>query len=151
MRIVKYETRLDENRIPVLVKEKSQNYPEEKLNNPQKIVDMMNSVYHANICTEEYVWLLALNGNCKLIGTFEVSHGLMDASLVSPRETFIKLLLCGANKFVLVHNHPSGNCYPSTEDKKTTERMRKAGELMNITMIDHIIIGDDYYSFQENN
>lgn len=63
----------------------------------------------------------------------------------------MKLCLCGAYGFVLVHNHPSGNCCPSKEDREVTEKMKQCGELMNINLVDHIIVGNGYYSFKENN
>lgn len=152
MRIIKYTTHLNEDRKPKLVKEKVINYPEIcSLNSPQKITDMINVIYNATVLTEEHMWLIALDTKCAPIGIFEISHGLLNATLISPRELFMKLCLCGAYGFVLVHNHPSGNCYPSKEDKEITERMKQCGELMNINLVDHIIVGDGYYSFKENN
>ena len=150
MRITKYTTYLSEDRTPKLVKEKSSNYPEIcSLNNTQKIADMMNTVYNASILTEECMWLIALNTHSDPIGIFEISHGIMNAALISPREIFMKLCLCGAFGFVLVHNHPSGNCYPSGADRDITEQMKQCGKLMNINLLDHIIIGNGYYSFYD--
>ena len=152
MRIIKYTTHLDEDRKPKLVKEKASNYPEVcSLNSPQKITDMINVVYNATVLTEEYIWLIALDTKYAPIGIFEISHGLLNSSLISPREVFMKLCLCSAYGFVLVHNHPSGNCYPSKEDREVTEKMKQCGELMNINLVDHIIVGNGYYSFKENN
>lgn len=151
MRITKYTTYLDEDRKPILVKEKSNNYPDVcSLNNPKKIVDMMNAVYNASMLTEEYVWVVALNTKCKPIGIFEVSHGTINESFISPREIFMKLCLCGAVSFVVIHNHPSGDCDPSNADIEMTKKIKQCSELMNITMNDHIIIGDNYYSFMED-
>ena len=116
-----------------------------------KNVDMINAIYNATVLTEEYMWLIALDTKYAPIGIFEISHGLLNASLISPREVFMKLCLCGAYGFVLVHNHPSGNCYPSKEDREVTEKMKQCGELMNINLVDHIIVGNGYYSFKENN
>lgn len=151
MRIIEYTTHLNDDRIPVLVREKSSNIPSvDCLNNPKKIADMINTIYNATNLTEEYVWALAFNAKMKLIAIFEISHGLINGSLLTPREVFIKLCLCGAYGFVLVHNHPSGDCCPSTEDKNLTMQMRQCGELMNINLIDHLIVGNGYYSFKEN-
>lgn len=152
MRITKYNTILNADRLPVLVKEFSKNYlDEQQLNSPMKIVKMMNFVYNTENLTEEFLWALCFDTKYHLKGIFEISHGLMDASLASPREVFQKLCLLGAHSFVLVHNHPSGDTTPSKEDKKITERFKECGELMNITLLDHIIIGEDYYSFLNNN
>lgn len=133
----------------VLVKESGKNYTGNLLNTPEKIFHMMNELYSANLKAEEYMWMIALNNKSNPIGIFELSHGTVNASLVSPREIFVRLCLCGAVQFVLVHNHPSGEVEPSSEDIKTTERIIKAGELMNIPLVDHIIIGKSYYSFHE--
>lgn len=151
MRIINYTMYLDSDRKNVLVKENSKNCPEiSHLDNPQIIVDMMNKEYHASVLTEEYMWMIAMDSKCKPIGIFEILHGLVNATLLSPREIFTRLCLCGAVKFILVHNHPSGDSFPSKEDIQTTERVKQCGELMNIHLIDHIIIGDGYYSFAEN-
>lgn len=152
MRVIKYTTHLDEDRKPILVKESCNNYPEIcNLNSPERITDMMNAVYKANALPEEYVWVIALNTKCVPIGIFEVFHGTVNASLISPREIFVRMLLCGATNFVLVHNHPSGDTTPSEEDIKVTQRVKDGGDLLNVKLLDHIIIGNDYYSFQENN
>ena len=62
----------------------------------------------------------------------------------------MRLCLCGASSFMLIHNHPSGECTPSNEDIQITKRLEECGKLMNIELIDHIIIGDGYFSFKEN-
>lgn len=150
MRIIKYTTKLDENKLNVLVKEKVCNYPGIKeLNSPQKIVTMMEMIYDAIHLPEEYLWMLALDTKCKMIGIFEISHGTVDSSIISPREIFIKACLCGAVNIVLVHNHPSGTSTPSTFDIEATKRILQCGELMNISLLDHIIIGEEYFSFKE--
>lgn len=150
MRVIEYTTYMDEDRKPALVKMRASNYPDAAaLNTPGTIVNMMNTTFHTSVLTEEHVWIIALNAKCHPIGIFEVSHGLVDKSLVSPREIFMKLCLCGAPRFVLVHNHPSGDCSPSTDDIAITERIRQCGDLMNIRLVDHLIIGNEYYSFKE--
>lgn len=62
----------------------------------------------------------------------------------------MKALLCGAVSIIVVHNHPSGDAAPSKEDINVTKRIKKAGEVIGIGLLDHIIIGDGYYSFLEN-
>ena len=152
MRIIKYTTHLDNDRKPILIKKNSSNYPNVcRLDSPQKITDMINTIYNASVLTEEYMWMIALDTKCNPIGIFEISHGTVNASLISPREIFMRLCLCGATSFVLIHNHPSGDITPSKEDINVTTQMKEAGKLMNINILDHIIIGDIYYSFRENN
>lgn len=151
MRIIRYTTHLDSDRKPVLIKVDASNHPNiHKLDNPQTIVDMLNEVCNANNLTEEYMWMIALDCKHNPIGIFEISHGTINASLSSPREIFMRLCLCGATYFVLIHNHPSGDCTPSKIDIETTEKIKQCGELMNINLVDHIIIGDGFYSFKRN-
>ena len=110
MKIVKYKVLLNEDNKNVLVKENAQLYycAGGVLNSPEKIVQMCNEVLQANRLAEEYIWLLAFNTKNRLIGLFEISHGAVDLSILRPREVFIRLFLCGAVSFILVHNHPSG-------------------------------------------
>lgn len=150
LRINVYNTRLDEDRKNILVKEYSKNYPElGDLNNPKKIMEMMNKVFLANVQPEEHMWVIAMDIKCHPIGIFEVAKGAVNSCAASPREIFVRLCLCGAACFVLVHNHPSGDVTPSKEDKEFTERIVEAGKILNIECVDHIIIGDSYYSFSE--
>lgn len=150
LRINVYNTRLDDDRKNILVKEYSKNYPESKsLNSPEKITNMMNKIFQADIQSEEHIWIIAMDTKCHLIGIFEVAKGSVDLCVISPREIFVRLCLCGAACFVLIHNHPSGDVIPSEEDKEFTERIVEAGKILNIKCVDHIIIGDSYYSFSQ--
>lgn len=150
MRIIKYNTEIDSDKKTILVKESSKNYPEiESLSTPSKIADMFNYVFRARYQSEEVVWILALNTKCSSIGVFEVSRGYVNCSLLRPREVFMKLLLCGAVNFVLVHTHPSGETTPSRDDIKITKSIKEIGNMMGIVLLDHIIIGDTYWSFAE--
>lgn len=152
MRITIYNTEMDEDKKPFLIKEKAVNYSTtDKLNSPDKIVKMFNEIFRAMWKTEEHTWIIAFNSQFHPVGVFEISHGTVNASLLSPREIFIRLLLCGATRFVTVHNHPSGNSNPSTEDKKITEALTQMGKLMDILLLDHIIIGEnEFFSFAQN-
>lgn len=151
MEITRYKVELDNDRKNILVKESTDNYLKtDMLNSPEKIADMFNNVFHANRLSEEYAWVVAMNTKCKVLGIFEVSHGGIKEAILSPREIFVRLLLCNAACFTLVHNHPGGSCSASKEDKMITEKIMKASKLMDIEFLDHIIIGDSYYSFLQN-
>lgn len=150
MRITKYELEINKDKIPTLVKEKAVNYEKISLINPENINAMMNDIFNARSKAEEHVWILALNTKNNPIGIFEVSHGTNKISIAEPREIFIRLCLCGADNFILIHNHPSGDTSPSMQDLQATEKIKNASKIMNINILDHIIIGDDYYSFAEN-
>lgn len=146
MRITKYNLQFDENRTNVLVKDFTKNIAEmSALNTPEKITKMFNYVFNANKQAEEYVYLLALDTKMNCKGIFEVSHGAVNYSVVNPREIFIRLCLCGAVYFIIAHNHPSGEVSPSKEDINVTNRLKQAGEILGIELLDHIIIAEDKY------
>ena len=151
MRINQYKTMLDEDRKNVLVKEASSNYPAiQSLKCPQNIISMMEVVFNVSDLAEEHARLLAMNNACHLIGVFELSHGSVTMTIMGSREIFVRCCLCGASGFVLVHNHPCGTMTPSKEDQEVTEKIRNAGDLMGIKLLDHIIVGNyAYYSFKE--
>ena len=151
MRITIYKIELNNDLHTKLVKEKAYNHDVKNLNNPSSIVQVMNDVFHMNKLSEEYLYTIALNRKLKPIGFFEISHGTSDCSLRNPREIFNRLLLCGANSFVLLHNHPSGDTSPSKEDIAVFKRIKQCSELLGINFLDNIIVGDNYYSFIENN
>lgn len=98
---------------------------------------------------EEYVYTLALDNKNKATGLFEISHGTVNSSVISPREIYIRALLLGASSIILFHNHPSGDVTPSKDDILVTKRVKAAGELLGVELLDHLIIGDTYYSFKE--
>jgi DNA repair protein RadC len=94
----------------------------------------------------------AVNGKNELVKDTTISKGILDASLVHPREVFKFALNENASVLFLIHNHPSGILKPSEDDLKVTERLRSAGELMGIKIIDHVIITEKgYYSFSQHN
>ena len=94
--------------------------------------------------------LLMLNSKSKLIGETDISKGTVNASLITPRELFIEALQKNAVAIVVLHNHPSGDPSPSREDRLLTQRIREAGALIGIDLLDHVIIGNNcYMSFRE--
>ena len=100
---------------------------------------------------EEYVYLLCLTVRGDIAGIHEVGHGDINSAIVSPRSIFVRALLNNASAILLVHNHPSGKCEPSNEDRQITDRIKKAGEIMGIQLLDHIIVGGgDFFSFKAN-
>ena len=80
-----------------------------------------------------------------------ISRGTLNASLIHLREVFKGALLANANCIMLAHNHPSGNPEPSSADKQVTSILVKAGKLLDVQVLDHIIVGDKtYFSFRES-
>ena len=99
---------------------------------------------------QEHMKRLMLNSKSKLLGEKDISKGTVNASLVSPREIFIEALNKQAVSIILLHNHPSGDPHPSTNDILLTKRIGDAGKLIGIELLDHIIIGNNHYiSFAE--
>jgi DNA repair protein RadC len=99
----------------------------------------------------EVFGILCLNTRHAILCSHLVSRGGLDATVVHPRDVFRAGILAGAAAVILYHNHPSGDPTPSRDDSALTRRMVTAGDLVGITVIDHIIIGsqDRYYSFKE--
>lgn len=94
---------------------------------------------------QEHMKLLMLNTRSRLIGEAELSKGTVNMSVVSPRELFVEALQKNAVYIILMHNHPSGDPTPSNEDVLVTRRIKEAGMLIGIELLDHIIIGDNCY------
>lgn len=145
--IAKYKTRFNESGLPVLVKKSEYGFADEYTNSPEKVVDMMRRIFSIDRETEEYMYEVCLNTKGRVLAVVEVSHGAVDHTLVSPREFFQKALLAGAVSVIAVHNHPSGDCTSSEEDKNCAARLRRSGELIGIQLTDFIIVGDSFYSF----
>lgn len=149
MRIVIYKTELNEDLHNVLIKEYGCNYPVDKLDNPEVIVKMLNDILKLNKQSEEYIYMIALNIKCKILGMFEISHGTVCHSFCEPREIFMKALLCGASNIILAHNHPLQDINPSKEDISVYNRIKEAGKIIGVKLLDNIIVGAGYYSFEE--
>ena len=99
---------------------------------------------------QEYFKCLYVNQKKELIERKLLFMGTVNRSIVHPREVFKHAYLCSASGIICVHNHPSGDVYPSKEDIRLTNSLAEIGKLNGIPIIDHIIIGDDnYYSFYE--
>ena len=96
---------------------------------------------------------LTLNGCHKIIGTYIISKGLVNRTLVHPREVFRPAIADNATAIIIAHNHPSGSLEPSIDDKGTTNRIKEAGDLLGIKVLDHLIVSPSvqgYFSFLEN-
>ena len=99
---------------------------------------------------QENLLLLLLDNKSNLLGEKLVFTGTVNASIVSPREIYLEALKFHAVGIILLHNHPSGDPTPSDADRRITRKVRDAGSLLDIPLLDHIIIGDkNYVSFHE--
>jgi DNA repair protein RadC len=151
-RMTKYKTKLTDNKRVVLEKEVSMNYPELShiIRSPEDAVTIGKTFMHIHEEPEEHMYMICMNTKNKVTGVFEISHGNVNSSIVGTREVFQKALLANAVSIILMHNHPSGDPTPSEEDILSTSRIKKAGILIGIELLDHIIIGNNcYISFRE--
>lgn len=120
-----------------------------RLDHPQTIADYyMERMRHEK---QERLMALFFDIKCHLLGETLLSVGSATAAFVSPREIFLAAVRHEAVQLVLIHNHPSGDATPSAQDDDVTRRVRECGELMEIPLIDHIVVGDrSYYSYHEH-
>jgi DNA repair protein RadC len=130
-----------------LVKEAKLKTSEESFRDPRSLSKVLSKYFHG--LDREHFIVVSLNSANQIIGINTVSIGSLNQSIVHPRETFKAAILCNAASIILAHNHPSGNTKPSQEDRDVTDRLMKAGELLEIKVLDHIIMGEglDYFSF----
>lgn len=99
---------------------------------------------------KEQVVALILNTKCTVKAHSLVSLGTMNESIVHPRDVFRPAIAMGAYAVIVMHNHPSGDPAPSMTDHSLTRRLSEAGELLQIKILDHVIVGADrYFSFKE--
>ena len=133
------------------VREDRQAYTRPKLNT--KITSSTDaykylSEYH-NLEREHFV-MITLDGASRVINTRVISIGTLNQSLVHPREVYRPAILDNAAGIIIAHNHPSGQCEASVEDKRVTKRLKEVGTLMGIELLDHVILTThDHLSLRE--
>ena len=109
-------------------------------NIPSTIADYyMEQLRHLE---QENLVVMFLDTKCHLIKDMTITKGTVNQSLISSREIFVEALRCDAVNIILIHNHPSGDCTPSRDDMASTLAISKAGKIIGINVLDHIIIGD---------
>jgi DNA repair protein RadC len=104
----------------------------------------------ADLLHEEF-WILFLNRSNRVINRMRISQGGISGTVTDVRMVMKNAIECLASGIVVCHNHPSGNLNPSESDTKITRKIKEAGDLMDIQLLDHLIISEkDYYSFADN-
>ena len=150
MRLTTYKTRLTENKRIVLEKEISVNRPGDGvIRSPEDVAKLAKGYLRLHEESEEYLYMICMNVKNKIVGVFEISHGNVNSSVVGVREVFQKALLANAVSIIVMHNHPSGDCTPSREDVDVTKKLVEAGKIIGISVLDHIIVGDNYSSLKD--
>ena len=109
------------------------------LDTPESVADLLREENRAY--DVENFQVVLLNTRRKLIRVEQISQGTLDTILVHPREVFKLAIAANASGLVLVHNHPSGDPTPSEADIKVTRDLIRAGQLLKIEVLDHVIIG----------
>ncbi|MDD7283489.1 MAG: JAB domain-containing protein [Clostridium sp.] len=125
-------------------------FSDHELNNPQAVYDCIGD-YIASF-DREVVCIAYLNTRGQPIACSIVSMGSLAEAMAHPRELFKAAFLSNANSMIMVHNHPSGNLYPSKTDTIITDRLLQVCSLVSIPLVDHIIVGGrnkEYFSFKE--
>jgi DNA repair protein RadC len=113
--------------------------------------DLLKQIWNENkIDFVEQFKVLFLNKANKVLGVFEVSTGGVTGTVADPKLIFVAALKANACGIIISHNHPSGNLKPSEPDERLTEKIKQAGQLLDIKLIDHIIVtSEGYYSFAD--
>ena len=135
-----------------LVKESNSRYDldDKKVSGPADLHEIGKLLFNFESQAEEVFAIVTLDTKNNVTGAFEVSRGALSGSIVHPREVFKRAILQNASSIALMHNHPSGDPKPSSEDLQMTNRLEEAGKILGIRILDHIIFGDDYFfSFKE--
>lgn len=101
--------------------------------------------------THEKFVVVLLNTKNRVVETVQIAEGSLSSAVVHPREIYAPAVVNHAACILVAHNHPSGDPYPSTEDRKLTSALKDAGNVLGVPLLDHVIIGDGkYYSFKEH-
>ncbi len=113
------------------------------MSRPAQVYDIMQRLYGDATC--EHFVVFVLNSQHHITSIVPITTGILDASLVHPREIFQAAILGNAAGLILAHNHPSGNPEPSREDREVTRVMQEAGKLLGIPLVDHVVAGATGY------
>ncbi len=119
-----------------------------QIDQPVKIFQLSRELMHKK---QEYCLAFYLNGRQELLSKKTIAIGGLNYNYLEPRDIFEPAFSLGAGSFILVHNHPSGNCHPSNEDLALTEKIAKISDLLGVKLLDHIIITKNgFFSIKEH-
>lgn len=124
-----------------LIKEQEFKY-NEKITSTIDLVNFIREIIKIQNEPQEVIYLLTLNTKNQVISFTEVARGGINFCNLSMYEIFKRVLLSNSLKFILIHNHPSGDVTPSKKDIDITERIKKNAEMLQVQFLDHLIIGD---------
>ncbi len=123
-----------------------------KVNNSNDSAEiLLNSWSKNTLELQEEFKILLLNRANMALGVYSMSKGGISGTVVDVKLVFAVALKCNASSIIVAHNHPSGNLNPSIADKNITLKIKKAGQFLDIELLDHLIITkEDYFSFADN-
>lgn len=133
----------------VIVNYRTTNRETAKFTDPRQVAEFVRSVITDN--SREHTVAIYLDGSHRAASYAVISIGTANNALLSPREIFQRAVLVGAISVIIAHNHPSGSLVPSQEDLSVTQRIKEAGEILAIKLLDHVIVSDmGYLSLHES-
>ena len=140
------------HRLPIyrvaLVRESSQLSMLNRINNPRNVYEIASSYLEG--ADREHFVVIMLDTKNQVIGINTVAIGILASCPIHPREVFKPAILANAAGIILLHNHPSGDAQPSQDDLLLTRRLKEAGEILGIQVVDHVILGyATYVSLKE--
>lgn len=119
------------------------------LSTPSDVERVARSVFDGE--GQEVFIVILIDVKNKPVGYVEVGRGTFEGCPVGPRVVFRAAIVAGATSIIVAHNHPSGDATPSAEDREITRRLVAAGGLLGIRVLDHVVVGEQIYSFAEHN
>jgi DNA repair protein RadC len=123
-----------------------------RITSSKDAADLFRQIFDADtfLWSEEFI-MLCLNNSNRVTGFFKISSGGMTGTVVDLRMIFATAYNCCATGLIMAHNHPSGTLIASDADRQLTKKLKQAGEIMDIKILDHLILNDsDYYSFADD-
>ena len=132
------------------VREKVRTYDlKTKISDPSDVADFLRDKVHVDKYDREHFFVLCLNSASGLTCFEDIACGARSECLVDITSIFKTAILAGARAIIIAHNHPSGEIEPSESDIELTSRIKKAGEILDMELCDHVIIGDSFSSMKE--
>jgi DNA repair protein RadC len=136
----------------ITVSYSSSNNKKAKVTNSKESYNILLNSWDSNILElQEEFKVLLLNRANQVLGVYSMSKGGVSGTFVDAKLVFSVALKCNATNIIIAHNHPSGNLNPSETDKRLTQKLKKAGEYLDIVLLDHIIVTkNDFFSLADN-
>lgn len=128
-------------------------YPSQVFRTPEDVVSKIKLILDSESKHQrdkEHFWVIGLDTKKRAKFLDLIALGTLNECIIHPREVFRLSIMHGVDSIILIHNHPSGDASPSRSDYEITDRLKNCGDLIGIQLIDHIIVGDNFFSFASN-